>query len=171
MRYGLVREGSDLPPTEQQRRLLEAAACDLVHEARSTRPDQNSLKSLLAQLKPGDEIVAPSLDAFQLSTGELALLLRRLFELRVGVHVVQSTGALERLNPAGGIPKLLHLLADHEVRRPSRVPWKRSRANLKALSVHQIGYARALLKKGDSLRSVGLLFQLTPNELLKELGS
>lgn len=150
---------------------MEDAACEVVHEARSTRPDQNNLKTLLAQLRAGDEVVVHSLDAFQLTTGELALLLRRLFELRVGVHVVQPSGALERLTPSGGIPKLLHLLADHEVRRPSRAPWKRSRANLKTLTVHQISYARALLKKGDSLRSVGLLFQLTPNELLRELNA
>lgn len=171
MRYGLVRESPELPPTGVQRRMVEAAACEVVHEARSTRPDQNSLKTLLAQLGAGDELVVHSLDAFQLTTGELALMLRRLFELRVGVHVVQPSGALERLTPSGGIPKLLHMLADHEVRRPSRTPWKRSRANLKTLSVHQISYARSLLKKGDSLRSVGLLFQLTPNELLKELGA
>jgi hypothetical protein len=169
MRYGLVREGPDLPPAGAQRRLIDDVACEIVHESRTIRPSQDDLKSLLVGLRAGDELVVHSLCAFQLSTGELAVLLRRLSDKGVTVKLLDTPGGPYSLVPDGDAQKLLNLLADHEAQRPRSRIRKRSRENLKPLTVHQIAYARALLKKGESLRSVGLLFQLTPSELMKLL--
>lgn len=174
MRYGIVREASSLPPPAVQRRLLEAAACDVIlQEGHPTPEAQRRLARLLFGLKPGDEVLVHSLDVFQRTTGELAQLIRNFLEVGVTLQIVGETSDGEVLKPSENVLKVLSLLADHEVRRPSRAPAGGS--SLKSgsrnpLSKYQLDYARKLHREGASLRSIGLLFQVSPSEIWEALG-
>jgi hypothetical protein len=171
MRYGLVRELPELSPLGVQRRLVTNAGCEVIlSEGSPTPTGQMNLFCLLSGLKPGDELVVQSLDVFQATTGELAVLLRRFHEVGVTLHFVGGAATREVLIPVDPVPKVLSLLADHEARRPTRTSRRRSREHRKVLTVHQITHARDQLRKGESLRSIGLLFQLTPKEVLDLIG-
>ena len=163
MRFGFVREAEGLPPREVQRWHVESASCELVLEEQAPTPQsQRALWKLLSELKPGDELILYSLDVLQLTTGQLLALLRSYFRRRVGLAL--ADGSRLELLTQGDAPPLIELLADHEARWPSRLPSVR-RARRNALSEYQLDHARGLLRKGWTLRSVGLLFRVTPNEL------
>lgn len=170
MRYGIVRKIEGEASRGLQRRQVEINGCDVVLEqGEPTREDQRALRNLLGRLRAGDEVVVSSLELLQLSTGELAVLLRRFFEVGVTLKLVGGSATVDVVGT--GVPRALSLLADHETRRPTRPPTsQRSRANLKVLSRYQIDYAMALRRQGKPLRAVGLLFQLTPTELLQLMG-
>ncbi|MCR5874065.1 recombinase family protein [Phenylobacterium sp. J426] len=174
MRYGIVREGSSLPPAAAQRRLLEAAACDVIlQEGHPTPEAQRRLARLLFGLKPGDEVLAHSLDVFQRTTGELAQMIRTFLEVGVSLHIMGEDADGHSLTPSEAVLQVLSLLADHEVRRPSRTPngassLKSGSRNL--LSKYQLDYARKLYREGASLRSIGLLFQVSPSEVWEAIG-
>jgi hypothetical protein len=166
MRYAIIRGGEGLATIEVQRRRLDHIPFDVaLEEDVVTRRGQRLLARQLQRLEPGDEVLLWSLDVLQLPTAELLTWLLRCFQLGVAVRL---TGAamIETLNPAGGTPRALSLLAEHEARRPSRAPAaRRSRPSGRPLNPYQLKYARELLRRGTSLRSVGLLFQLAPDEL------
>lgn len=170
MRYGVVRTSPDLPPPSVQRRLMQAAGCDaFLEEAYPTPAGQRNLLQLLHGLKTGDEVLVHGLEAFEVSTGELARLLRRFFEAGVILRIVGGS-QLESLAPSGAIPRALALLADHEARRPIQAPTRRRpRTADTPLTQHQLRYARDLHRRGHSMRAIGLLFRLSPNEVAQVL--
>lgn len=166
MRYGVVRVSPELPPPNVQRRMIDAAGCDAVLEERTpTAGSQRNLFHLLYGLRAGDEVLVHSLAAFEATTGELARLLRHFFEAGVTLRVTGGS-RLESLAPQGPIPRALVMLADHETSRPVREPARR-RARVKdaPLTQHQLKFARDMHRRGHSMRSIGLLFQLAPNEI------
>jgi len=175
LRYGIVREVEGLAPPLRQRALFEQAQCDLIlQEGPATPEAQRRLGRLLAGLEAGDEVIVQSLDAFQRSTGELAQLIRTFLEVGVVLRIVGGPDESEVLPPAENVRRVLALLAEHEARRPSRSPaGSASRANSgsrKPLSKYQIEYARKLHREGTSLRSLSLLFQVSPNEVWEAIG-
>jgi hypothetical protein len=166
MRYGVVRVSPDLLPPNVQRRLIEAAGCDIVLEERQpTTASQRNLFHLLYGLKRGDEVLVHALAAFEATTGELARLLRHFFEAGVTLRVTGGSRT-ESLSPEGPIPRALVMLADHETSRPLREPTRR-RPRIKdaPLTQHQLKFARDMHRRGHSMRAIGLLFQLAPNEV------
>ncbi len=171
MRYAIIREVEGLPAAAVQRRRLEAVGFDVaLEEGLPTGDGQRALRRLLSKLKAQDELVVYALDVLQMSTAELVLTLRRFFELGVSLRLVGGS-MLETVSTGGGVPRVLSLLADHEARWPSRGPVSRkSRARHKPLSRYQLDYARDLRRKGQSLRTIGLLFQVTPHELVEMMG-
>lgn len=166
MRYGVIRVSPELPPPHVQRGLIEAAGCDAILEERvATAATQRNLFHLLYGLKAGDEVLAHSLAVFEATTGELARLLRHLLETGVSLRI---TGAapVQTLAPNGAVPQALVMLADHETSRPAReVTRRRARVKDAPLTQHQLKFARDMHRRGHSMRAIGLLFQLAPNEI------
>lgn len=160
MRYGVIRISADLPPPSVQRRRIEAAGCDLVLD-----DGPRSLRRLSPTLAAGDEVLAHGLEAFDLTTGELARLLRRFFEVGVTLRLVGGS-QIEVLSPEGRIPRALALLADHEARHPrAGHDRRRGRAPDSPLTQHQLKFARQMHRRGHSMRAIGLIFQLSPGEI------
>lgn len=170
MRYGVLRTSPDLPPPSHQRRLIQATGCDaLLEEGRPTPATQKNLLRFLDGLRPGDEVLVHDLASFALTTGELARLLRRFFEAGVTLRIVGGS-QLESLSPSGPMPRALALLADHEARRPGpEATRRRTRAANAPLTQHQLRFARDLHRRGHSMRAIGLLFRLSPNEVARLL--
>lgn len=166
MRYGVVRMSPELPSPTLQRRSIEIVGCDVFLEERQpTVGSQRNLFQLLYGLRAGDEVLAHSLAAFEATTGELARLLRRFFETGVTLRLTGGS-QVETLAPSGPFPRSLAMLADHEAHRlPSSVRRRRSRPREIALTQHQLKYARDMHRRGHSMRAIGLLFQLAPNEV------
>jgi len=167
MRYGVVRVSPDLPPPNVQRRLIEAAGCDIVLEERQPTPaSQRNLFHLLFGLSRGDELLVHTLAVLEATTGELARLMRHFFEAGVTLRVTGGS-RVESLAPEGAIPRALVMLAEHETARPPAQPPARRRAKLKSvpLTQHQLKFARDMHRRGHSMREIGLLFQLAPNEI------
>ena len=170
MRYGVVRSSPELPPPSVQRRLIEAAGCDIVLEEGDQHvASHRGLLVLLFGLRRGDEVVVHGLECLDATTGELARLIRRFFEAGVMLKIVGGS-RLETLAPTGPIPRALALLADHEARRPRRTATRRrTRSSDAALTQHQLKFARDMHRRGHSMRAIGLLFRLSPNEVAKLL--
>lgn len=137
----------------------------MLEERQPTASTQRNLFHLLYGLKTGDEVLVHGLSSFEASTGGLARLLRRFFEAGVTLRVTGGP-RVETLAPEGSIPRALVMLADHETRRPTQTP-VRQRARVKdtPLTQHQLRFARDMHRRGHSMRSIGLLFQLAPNEM------
>ena len=166
MRYGIVREGSRLPPEAVQRRLLEAEGCEVIlQEGEATHESQHRLFRLLRALKKGDEVVVHGLDCFQAPTGQLAILLRDFLSTGVVVEIVGEPTRKTNVARATAL-QLLSLLSEHEARAPGREPPPGAGRRRKGLTRHQIDYAKRLYKDGASLRQIGLLFQVSPNEAM-----
>lgn len=145
---------------------MEAIGCDVVLEERQpTSASQRNLLQLLVGLKSGDEVLVHTLSAFEATTGELARLLRHFFEAGVTLRVTGGS-RVESLSPEGAIPRALVMLADHETSRPLREPTRRRpRVKDAPLTQHQLRFARDMHRRGHSMRAIGLLFQLSPNEI------
>ncbi len=145
-----------------------------MQEAAPTPDAQRRLARLFLGMRPGDEVLVESLDCFQRTTGELAQLIRTFLELGVALRIIGGGEEPETLPPADNVRRVLGLLADHESRRPTRsAPGGVSRANAgsrKPLSKYQVEYARKLHREGASLRSISLLFQVSPNEVWEAIG-
>jgi len=172
MRYGVVRVSPDLPSPNVQRRLIEAVGCDIVLEERQpTAASQRNLFHLFFGLKAGDEVLVHSLAVFEATTGDLARLLRRFFEQGVTLRVTGGS-RVESLAPEGVVPRALVMLADHESSRPAREQVRRRpRTKNAPLTQHQIRFARDMHRRGHSMRAIGLIFQLAPNEIADVLRS
>lgn len=170
MRYGVVRSSADLPPPSVQRRLVVAAGCDFVlEEGDESVATHRSLLGLLFGLQRGDEVVVHGLECLDATTGELAHLIRRFFEAGVTLKIVGGS-RVETLAPTDAIPRALALLADHETRRPHRAAGRRRPRSAEApLTQHQLKFARDMHRRGYSMRAIGLLFRLAPNEVAKLL--
>lgn len=170
MRYGVVRVSPELPSPNVQRRLIETAGCDVLLEERApSAASQRNLFHLLQGLKAGDEVLVHALSAFEATTGELARLLRRFFEAGVTLRLTGGS-RVESLAPDGAIPRALVMLADHETARPAREPTRRRpRTRDAVLTPHQLKFARDMHRRGHSMRAIGLLFQLSPNEVAEQI--
>jgi len=170
MRYGVVRSSPELPAPSVQRRQIETAGCDIIlEEGDPPAASHRSLLTLLFGLQRGDEVVVYGLESLDASTGELARLIRRFFEAGVTLKIVGGS-QVEILAPTGAIPRALALLADHESRKPARLAGrKRARPTEAPLTQHQLKFARDMHRRGHSMRAIGLLFRLTPNEVAKLL--
>lgn len=170
MRYGVVRSSPELPPPSVQRRLIETAGCDIIlQEGDPQASSHRRLLTLLLSLNRGDELIVHGLESLDATTGELACLLRRFFEAGVTLKIVGGSQS-EILSPSGPIPRALALLADHETRRPAKVAGhRRSWAADAPLTQHQLKFARDMHRRGHSMRAIGLLFRLAPNEVARLL--
>lgn len=171
MRYGVIRISGDLPSGELQRRLIEMTGCDVILEERSsTAAGRKMLMQLLHGLKDGDEVVVHSPEAFDVGVGDLARLLRRFHESGVTLRLVGGV-QVESLPPRGAIPKALALLADHAVRHRTPAPTqRRQRTSSAPLTPHQLRFARDMRRRGHSMREIGLVFQLSPDEITALIG-
>lgn len=172
MRYGVVRSSPELPPASVQRRLIETAGCDIFLEQGDPQvASHRSLFQVLFGLKRGDEVIVYGLQAFEAHTGELARLFRRFFESGITLRIVGGSRT-ETLAPEGSIPRVLALLADHDTRRhEDTATHKRARAAASPLTQHQVKFARAMHRRGHTMREIGLLFRLAPNEIAQILRS
>lgn len=169
MRYGVIRTSPDLPTPSVQRRLIETAGCDIILEqGQPPAANHRSLLTLLFGLQRGDEVVVHGLESLDATTGELARLIRRFFEAGVTLKIVGGS-QVEVLAPVAAIPRALALLADHESRRPAATRERRPRASDSPLTQHQLKFARDMHRRGHSMRAIGLLFRLAPNEIAKLL--
>jgi hypothetical protein len=175
MRYGIIRDASFLPAATDQRAILQALGCDLIIQERGADPDAaQRIDRLLATAKAGDDVVVQSLMVLLRSTGELVQALRDI--LARGARILIAGGAHDvvAIEPDPPLLELLELLADHESRRPAG-PALRPRGRIgggsrNPLSPYQIDYARKLHGDGASLRAIGLLFQLSPQDVLRLIG-
>ncbi len=164
-----------MPPAIVQRRLLKEADCDvLLEEGTPDAEAQRRLSRFLQPLGSGDEVLVHGLDVFQRPTGQLAKLLRDLLERGATLRILGEAPENALIEPSEQAVKLLCLLTEHEIRRaihPSHAasPGVRSGGH-KGLTKHQIQHARKLYKDGSSLRSIGFLFQVSPNEVWKAIG-
>jgi hypothetical protein len=151
---------------------MQAEACEtILDEGPATQASQRALLRRLNALTRGDEVFVHTLDAFQLTTGELSLLLRRFFETGVTIRFVGASSPGDALAPTPVVPKALVLLAEHEVRRQSLLAaYQPSPTQRRTLTRYQMDYARNMRRLGKSLREIGLLFQMTPNELSDLIG-
>lgn len=175
MRYGIIRDASFLPPPAEQRALLEALDCDLIIQERgATHEGAHRISRLLYGVKRGDQVVVQSLVVFLRTTGEVVQTVRNLLELGASITVAASPNEIITIEPDEGIIQALSLLSDHESRRPSQ-PASRARGRIgggsrNPLSPYQVDYARKLHTDGASLRSIGMLFQLAPDEVWRLIG-
>jgi hypothetical protein len=175
MRYGIVREADSLPPAASQRQMLKAQGCDtLIEESGAGALPARRLEELIASLRPGDELLLPSLDVFLMTTAEIALVLQDLLDAKVVVKIANGALPAAVLRPGDHSAGMIALLADYERRRPTTtVQDSRPRSaggSRKPLSRYQIEYARKLYAKGTPLRSIGLLFQVSPDTIWKVVG-
>lgn len=166
VRYGVIRISPGLPPPEDQRRRIEAVGCDVYLEERAqASAGQGLLLPLLYRLKAGDELLVYGLEALEAGVGELARMFRSFNEGDVTLHIVGGPATVT-LAPGGPTPQALALLADFEARHPTRASTRRrARAPTPTLSPYQLKFARDMQRRGYSMREIGLLFRLSPNEV------
>ena len=171
MRYGIIRISPRLPAPEDQRRRIEAVGCDVVLEERSHAPSgQNILLPLLQRLTLGDQVIVHSLEVFEATVGDLTRTLRAFNDSGVTLRLVGG-GEVETLEPVRPTPRALTLLAGYEERHPTRpTTHRRARAEPSTLTSHQLKFARDMQRRGYSMREIGLLFRLSPNEMVALLG-
>ena len=171
MRYGIVRQFEGHPPLSVQRRLVEDQGADLVIEDKApTRASLRAQRKLLLSLKAGDCVLVPSLDTLKMSTGELAEILHAFEQTGISLRIVgREPGLL--ISPGARAATVLALLAENEKLRPEvRRAVARRRPKIRPLTRYQIDYANDLRRHGASLRMIGLLFQMSPDDLLGLLG-
>lgn len=170
MRYGIVRDAPFLSPPRQQRDTLEALGCDLIMEERDTSADAiRRVERILFRMKAGDEVVVEDLHVFLKSTERLAQLLRDILELGVSVIVAATPEEQTVIAPEPSLIALLGLIATHDTRQaaamlggPARLGGAR---RSQPLSSYQISYARKLHAEGKNLRTIGLLFRISPQHV------
>lgn len=175
MRLGIVLDGSRPAAASEQRDLLAARDCEVIaHESRMTPQVRRRLDRLIRNLHRGDELVLADLAALERTTGELAQLLRNLFQVGVAVRLARAEGDDVLLAPDDSSVALVLALSEHEGRRtPVERAYRRRRSEVGRpleLTKHQIEYARKLYADGASPRSIGLIFQATPDQIWQLIG-
>lgn len=167
VRYGLVRQIEGLPPVAMERHRLQTAGCDvLLDEGPPTRVTLRAQWTLLCNLRAGDELLVCSLDALQMTTGQLVLLFRKFDDNGVTLGIVGDDG-VATLAVSSQARSLLALLAMNEAQRPDprRGVTARHEPVARALSRFQVRYARELRRNGASLRMISQIFQISPADL------
>lgn len=174
MRYGIIVEGPHPPSAEVQRGLLAPHGCDVIVEERAMTPDaRRRLMRLISRLKRSDELVVHGLEAFGQTTGGLVQLLREVFRRGAAVVVVREAKQRVRFEPEASLSALVNALADHEAGQALPTGLRRRRGEVGRriqLTAHQIEYIRKLHAEGASPRAIGLLFQVTPDDVWRILG-
>ncbi|MBP8247267.1 MAG: recombinase family protein [Phenylobacterium sp.] len=170
MRYGIIVEGPRAPSAETQRALMATLACDVVvTESAMTADARRRLGRLIGRLKQGDELAVHGLEAFGQTTGELSLMLREIFRSGAAVAILGEPGKATTLGPQATAGDLVNALAEHESGLTvARAPLRRRRGEVGGrlrLTAHQIDYVRKLHAEGTSPRAIGLLFQVTPDDV------
>lgn len=172
MRYGLIVEDPRAFSVADQQAILAAHGCDVViQEPRLSAMVARRIFRLLGRLHAPDEIILASLTLLGRTTGELVELLDRLFASGVVVVIAPSPTQQLRLEPSPQTQELLAALVEHE-RGQAGAPRLSKRRRGEAgrdleLTASQVEHLRKLHAQGQSLRSIGLLFQLTPDEVLR----
>jgi len=171
LRYGLIRETSYLPTPEWQRRTLEGLKCEVIQQlsGEDFLTDQR-IGQVLFQLSKGDEIVVHNVAIFARTMAQAIRVLHSLLELDVTVLVGPEA---DRINARDNVLDVLAILAGQEHQRYTDAePLDRTRVqggSQNPLSRYQIEYARKLYSQGSTLRSIGMLFQVSPNEIWKAI--
>ena len=135
----------------------------LLEEETPTRASQQALRHLLMGLKSGDVALVCSLETLQMPSGAIIVLLQRFFSAGIKLLLVDAIGSEDIT--ASPTPRLLELLARNEQRWPTRVSISERGQRTRTLSSYQLRYARELRRRGESLRAIGLLFQISPGDL------
>ena len=170
MRYAIARGVPGLPPPAIQRGRLQTAGYDfLLEDDFPSRASQHALNGLLRELGPGDEVLACSLSVLQTPSGELTKLLDRFCSQSSRLWLINSDGAAEDLLQAS-TRRLLAVMAENEQQWPARVSITERQRRRPQLTSYQLQYARELRRRGETLRSIGLLFQVSPGDLAEMLG-
>jgi hypothetical protein len=167
MRYGIMVVGPQLPTADVQRTFL-APRCDVIVEELAMTPEaRRRLGRLIARLKRGDELVVSGLGVFGQTTAGLMQTLRDVLSRGAGVVVVGSSEEETRFAPDAGLLAFINAVADHETyQTPASLPRRRGDVGRRVhLTAYQIEYARKLHAEGASARAIGLLFQVTPDDV------
>lgn len=164
--YGIARGLPHLPPLDDQRARLLALGCDVILEERDDgHAAQRAIRGVVQNVRKGDDLLIWDLSALRFSTGELVGVIHRFRGEGARLRIV-GNAADHDLTATSELEITLGLLADHERARPSRAaPRTRPSAPSRGLTRHQRRYAQELRRRGESLRAIGLLFQMTPEEL------
>lgn len=167
LRLGIVRDAYFLPPVTEQRDAIVAAGCDDIRE--DTGSDfvaDRRIQRLLFQLSPGDEAVVFALGVISRPQGRVAHVLRDLLEAGVTLRIARPNEQ-KVLDSDPSAVEVISLLAEHERERgAAQRKSVHHGGSRNALSKYQVEYARKMYADGESLRSIGLLFQLSPNHVL-----
>lgn len=167
MRYGIMVVGPQLPTAEAQLAFLAPRSDVVVEEPAMTPEARRRLSRLIARLKQGDVLVVCGLGVFGQTTGGLIQALRDVFSKGAGVVMAAQSDQEIRFAPDAGLLAFIDAVADHEAcRTPPRPARRRGEVGRPAhLTAYQIDYARKLHAEGASLRAIGLLFQVTPDDV------
>lgn len=172
MRLGIVRDALYLPPAARQREILTARGCVNIREEQgSDFIADRRIRRITADLGAGDELVIQSLGVLSRPQGHCARVLRDILEAGVAISVALSKNEVLAFDGGGQALALVAALAEHE-RERNASPGKsvHQGGSRNQLSKYQIEYARKLHAEGESLRAIGLLFQMSPNHILDVIG-
>lgn len=168
MHLGIVRDAYYLSPVRDQLRALAAAGCARVHEeSGSDFVADRRIRRVIFQLRAGDTIVVQDIGVLCSPRSRPAHMLRDLLEAGLELHVTPSPGHVIRLTPDPAVLAAVQILAEQE-REPAGAKRKSAHqgGSRNPLSKYQIEYARKLFAEGESLRAIGLLFQLPPSRVV-----
>ncbi len=168
MKLGIVREALYLPAPASQRQALAAHGCANVREEQgSDFVADRRIQRLVCALHAGDEVMVYSLGVLVRPQGRPGRVLRDILEAGVILTLAPSRTAPVSFRADTDIMALVCAIADHERGRnvsPAKSVHQGGSRN--RLSKYQMEYARRLYAEGESLRVIGLLFQLSPNHVL-----
>ncbi len=169
MRLGIIREALYLPPPASQHQALTAHGCDVLKEERgSDFVADRRVQRLISDMRAGDELTVHSLGVLVRPQGRPARVVRDILEAGVILTLAPSRATPVTFRPDHDLISLACAIADHERGRnvsPAKSVHQGGSRN--RLSKYQMEYARKLYAEGESLRSIGLLFQLSPNHVLE----
>jgi DNA invertase Pin-like site-specific DNA recombinase len=168
MLYGYARVSSDTQDHAGQVEALRAAGCEQIFAEKQTgktAADRKQLQVLLAKAQPGDVIVVTKLDRFARSTRDLLNMLHDLEQCGVGFRSLGDT--IDTTTPAGRLMlQMLAAIAQFErdmIAERCRAGLARAKSEGRqlgrkpVLNAHQRERAKAMLKAGETQRSVARL--------------
>ncbi len=161
-----MREASFLPSLRSQNDLIARAGCDATRVISGTElVAHRRVLRAIAGLKAGDELVVVNLSVVSRRPGSVAEMVRNLLELGVTLRLAGGSDAEAVISPDGpSLDALAHIAeAERLIQRDVRPG--HPGGSKRPLSKYQIEYARRLHTAGESLRAIGLLFQLPPAEI------
>jgi len=170
LRYGIVREASYLPSPEWQRGMLEELGCDVIQQLSGEDfVTDRRIGHVLFQLNAGDEIVVYNLAVLARAMLQTVRVLRNLVELDVVIVVAPNAREIHKITARDSALEVLAFLTEQDHHRYAEVALSDRRrvqgGSHNPLSKYQIEHARKLYAQGASLRSIGLLFQASPNDV------